>query len=503
MTLHILQNNNLFERWKPKMVFLLVSFVSVFLRFPFFFRDYVDHDESTFILMGQAWAEGHLPYTQLWDLKPPFTFAYFAIIIKLFGKSFFAIRLFGALLIGVTSFFVYRIASLFTSKTAAFFCGLFTVITSSALGSLQGVMSEHLSMVFFVPGLYWLLKGHSFKNLAVSGLLLGFSLMVKLNLAYSVLLIGLWLAYRLLNEKVGYKQFAGLLFVFGVSILLPIFISFLPYYIKGIGQIWWNSVIMAPLHYDKAEDGNNLTVFFKILPFLCVVIWLLIVSRRLEKMHAFSFLPVAALGILYSFVNSGVINSHYMLQLYPLLLVFLAVGINLIPALSKVKVRPYMLWLLLIFSSEAIIEFSRIGKQLVAGENVYYRDSFKVATYLTKINTDNAQVFFMHYHIGYWLLDQKPPSKVATHPSNLYREQIYPYISGIKESPEEEINFIFDSIRPEYIVNRYREPNKNQKKGLLSTKKAEPEIQIAQKKLLENYLLHKKMGNLLIYKRKG
>lgn len=484
------------------MVLLLLALISIFLRFPYFFRDYIDHDESTFILMGQAWAEGHLPYTQLWDLKPPFTFAYFAIIIKLFGKSFFAIRFFGALLVGVTSFFVYKIASLFTSKTAAFFSGIFTVITSSALGSLQGVMSEHLSMVFFVPGLYWLLKGHSFKNLAVSGLLLGFSLMVKLNLAYSVLLIGLWIGYRLLVKKVGYKQFTGLLFAFGMGILIPIFISFLPYYIKGIGQIWWNSVIMAPLHYDKAEDGNNILVFFKILPFLCVVIWLLVISKKLEKNHAFSFLPIAALGILYSFVNSGVINSHYMLQFYPLLMVFLAVGINQIPALSKIKVKPYLLWLLLFFSSEAILEFSRIGKQLVTGESVYYRDSFKIAEYLKAIDAGKSNVFFMHYHIGYWLLDQKPPSKVATHPSNLYREQIYPYISGIKENPEAEINFIFDSICPEYIVNRYREPIKSQKKGILPAKKTEPEIFYAQKKLSESYFQFKKLGNVLIYKRK-
>ena len=111
--------------WKT-VAFVLVV-VSIFIRFPFFFRDYVDRDESTFILMGQSWVNGHLPYTQLWDLKPPITFLYFAIIIKIFGKSFFAIRFFGSLLVALTALFTYGIASKITSKKIAFWVAVFCV----------------------------------------------------------------------------------------------------------------------------------------------------------------------------------------------------------------------------------------------------------------------------------------------------------------------------------------------------------------------------------------
>ncbi|MEM9869038.1 MAG: glycosyltransferase, partial [Bacteroidota bacterium] len=83
-------------------VLLVLVLVTLFIRFPFFFRDYVDRDESTFIIMGQSWVNGHLPYTHLWDLKPPITFLFFASIITIFGKSFIAIRLFGALLVALT-----------------------------------------------------------------------------------------------------------------------------------------------------------------------------------------------------------------------------------------------------------------------------------------------------------------------------------------------------------------------------------------------------------------
>ena len=53
---------------KEALVSSLFLFLSaLFIRLPFFTRDYIDRDESTFILMGQSVADGHLPYVHLWD----------------------------------------------------------------------------------------------------------------------------------------------------------------------------------------------------------------------------------------------------------------------------------------------------------------------------------------------------------------------------------------------------------------------------------------------------
>ena len=65
-------------------VIFWLAIIALLLRFPFFFRDYIDRDESTFILVAQSWVDGHLPYTQLWDVKPPLTFLFFATIIQIF-----------------------------------------------------------------------------------------------------------------------------------------------------------------------------------------------------------------------------------------------------------------------------------------------------------------------------------------------------------------------------------------------------------------------------------
>ncbi len=57
-----LEYNNL----KNKSVLFILIVLSFLIRLPFFFRDYIDRDESTFIIMGQSWVNGHLPYLELW-----------------------------------------------------------------------------------------------------------------------------------------------------------------------------------------------------------------------------------------------------------------------------------------------------------------------------------------------------------------------------------------------------------------------------------------------------
>ena len=37
-------------------------------------NEVIDWDETDFILMGNSFYEGNLPYTELWDLKPPVHF---------------------------------------------------------------------------------------------------------------------------------------------------------------------------------------------------------------------------------------------------------------------------------------------------------------------------------------------------------------------------------------------------------------------------------------------
>src|SRR6476620_8136837 len=89
-------------------IFLFLA--TLFIRFPFFFRDYIDRDESTFILLGQSITDGYLPYNFLWDLKPPLLFYTFGLIEYIFPHSLIAIRFFGVLIIFFSAVLLMQIA---------------------------------------------------------------------------------------------------------------------------------------------------------------------------------------------------------------------------------------------------------------------------------------------------------------------------------------------------------------------------------------------------------
>jgi len=183
-----------------KLIFLLFSLITIIIRFPFFFRDYINRDESTFILMGQSWVDGHLPYTELWDLKPPLVFLFFASIIYVFGKSFIAIRLIGALVIASTSFIIYKIGIKIHSKKAGLWMGLLYIYTSSLFGDVQGVMSEHLSMFFFLFAFYFILIKKGIQDVLWAGIFFGCALLMKINLSYAFLFTSIGYFYSHLQN---------------------------------------------------------------------------------------------------------------------------------------------------------------------------------------------------------------------------------------------------------------------------------------------------------------
>ena len=170
--------------WLYKSPLLLLVLFSLFIRWPFFFRDYIDKDESTFILMGQAWADGYLPYTFLWDLKPPLVFLFFAQIISLFGKSLIIIRLIGALIVALNGFLLYLISKKHFNASLSLLLAILTVAVQSLFGSVQGVMSEHLCLAAILGGCYLTFEK---KNYWLGAILFSLAFYCKMNVAYGML----------------------------------------------------------------------------------------------------------------------------------------------------------------------------------------------------------------------------------------------------------------------------------------------------------------------------
>ncbi|MDF0715085.1 glycosyltransferase family 39 protein [Muricauda sp. 334s03] len=436
--------------WKTVLFVLVV--VSVFIRFPFFFRDYVDRDESTFILMGQSWVNGHLPYTQLWDLKPPITFLYFAIIIKLFGKSFFAIRFFGAVMVAITSLFTYGIATKITSKKIAFWSAIFCVFFQSLFGSLQGVMSEHICTLFFVAGIYIVIYKSQWQWFLLAGLLFGLSIMSKLNMAYPVLTLGIYFLSEGFSKDKLSKSILNLFFM-GIGIAITVFLTAFPYYLQDSLYVWWESIFEAPLAYAGGKYHSPV----KTLPFVFIVLGLLIVGFVYKiidfKSRESQLLTVVIIGILLSFMQTGKVNGHYLIQLYPFILIPMGIAFGKLPKLKK-SYKPLFIALLLLIPMESYLEYMNIVSNKIKKGSFYNGEGIDVPRYIQDHNLETNTIFFTEYHIGYWVLDETPPTKAATHPSNITRDELFSDLGNPRKTGIEELKYIMEVIQPKTLVAR-------------------------------------------------
>ena len=480
-----------YQKLNWKTVFWILLLIAFFIRFPFFFRDYIDRDESTFIIMGQSWVDGHLPYTQLWDLKPPITFLFFAFIIKIFGKSFIAIRLFGTLLVVLTSLFTYGMASKITSQKIAFWVALFCVFFQSLFGSLQGVMSEHICTLFFVIGVYLLFSKKHWAWYFLIGLLFGLSIMSKLNMAYPVFMLGLyqlWVGYRSRQLWTTVQN----LMLMGIGIALIVLLTALPYYLEGNTPLWWKSIFEAPMAYSEGKFHSPL----KTLPFLIVVLGLLAVGFTKNiidgKTRELQILTAIIIGVLLSFMQAGKVNGHYLIQLYPFILIPFGMALSKLPPLKK-PYKTIILLLLAILPMEAYLEYANIISNKIEKGSFFNGEGIDVPHYIMENHLETKNIFFTEYHVGYWVLGVSPPTKAATHPSSITRDELFPYMENPRKTGLEELHYIMEVIKPKTLVAR-------KGKEIFDKKLVEFNAYI-DSYLLEHYTLIDTVDRGLIYQR--
>jgi 4-amino-4-deoxy-L-arabinose transferase-like glycosyltransferase len=100
--------------------FVLLIVASIFLRFFSFFPSELDHDESTYAIIGNEILQGKKLYTEVTDTKPVGIFLIYAGLQAIFGYSIFMKRLFTALLVAVTAYFIRKASfKIFSNWNAA------------------------------------------------------------------------------------------------------------------------------------------------------------------------------------------------------------------------------------------------------------------------------------------------------------------------------------------------------------------------------------------------
>lgn len=429
-------------------IFLFLS--ALFIRFPFFFRDYIDKDESTFILMGQSIADGHLPYDYLWDLKPPLLFYFFGLIEMIFPHSFVAIRFAGVLVIFLSALLLIKIARQAKLKNS-FLIAIGYIMLSSEFGSLQGVMSEHFAVLFLLSGFIFFFRNRKSFDLLMAGLAFGCAMLCKLNYAYAI--AALMIVYSVYEwRRTNLRQVLRSNIVLAAGIFIAIGLTALPFIVSGKTALFVNSVFLAPLEYAKALQHDwldKLNATWWIIVLAAVICYGSFKLSKEEDRKFIYFCTAMLAGTVYTFYSSGIVNGHYLVQVYPFLLLLLF-GVLLRKTVQP-KLSIAAIFVLLI-SFESLSEYYR----LISGwqNPSEYRPTFEVIAVLKKRNLDDEKIFFADYHIGYWLLDQYPLTKSTTHPSNIARPYLFKYYNDTRETSLEELKYIMEKLKPQVVVSQ-------------------------------------------------
>ncbi len=321
---------------------LLIAFLFC-LKFSFFTSPLYDihgTDESIFYIVGKYWAQGYLPYVDLWDHKGPLIFLIYCIGYLITGSKT------GVFLIQVLSlsfhvFFTYLTFREFFKKSTSIFlslCGLFWLACSYEGGGLtEEFLLPFLSLAVFLT-IRWLVKANV-KNIEhnpwqafLLGFILGFSLMTRLTNALTacgiMLAVGLILLYR--------RQFANLFknivyFILGfIAIVLPFVVYFAAHHALDemlFGTLLYNIENLLSTGHKSVQAGFGYKNFllFCIMSAngigLCVLSAFLYFCNKGHRTGAIVWFLASSLIIIW--LLSSNLCSHYRTLLVPLFPVLL------------------------------------------------------------------------------------------------------------------------------------------------------------------------------------
>ncbi|HYW17903.1 MAG TPA: glycosyltransferase family 39 protein [Nodularia sp. (in: cyanobacteria)] len=481
-------------------LFIIIIF-SLLFRLPFFFRATFNWDENTFILMGQSILDGNLPYVEIWDLKPPLVFFSYALAILIFGKSIISVRLFGTLCVIMAAILTYYICRSVSSSKLSLLAAIIFIVLTGPLMDGKSVMTEHIAIVPLLGSLALLVSSNKLVNIKIFlvGLLIGSACMIRLNLAYLALILGLYIAAKSIKIN-SIKNISGGIFVYAIGCLIPFISLLLPYVFTNNLQLFKTSVIDASLTYSTAQ-ASFWEVMFKQLYDVWGIIFLIGCFQMMrmikqsekssDKKNQLIYCLIFSFGTEWSILNSGAAHSHYMIQLAPFLAVVLASWFQKILNLN-LKVGYFILIVGLILTAlPTLNEYKTVGSRLVAQQSMFYGKEYELAQYLSQEGGRNITVYMMDYHLVYWLLDIKPPIKIVTHPSNISKEYLLRVVESPTANTTQELLKVLEQ-KPEFIVK---------KENVWYLEDYPEAIALLETRLKTQYILLKNMEETQIYRK--
>ena len=425
---------------KINSIFFIIFFV-FFLKFPFFFTDVFNWDESTYIIIGQWIIDGGLPYIERTEVKPPLLGYLYAISVFLSFDELYFIRFLNYLLIIINIFFILKIFKLIFNKRETFF-----LISSYIFSSIyiirdsNALLSEHFAVTFLIISLYFLLIRKKKFDYFLIGVLFACASLTRLNLSLIPLF---FLLYFYFFDKKENKLIHTALLNYISAGILVILIVFAPYLLNGTITIALKSIFISGL--DMAKNAPNSffgAIFhllftksdlFKILTLegmFRIIFWTisffgfvsLLINLRSDKKYLELILFYVV--IFFCIAMGSRASAHYLILLNPFCSIFFSFFCLKILEKNKLFLIPYVFSLFLC-SIISINMYANLYGNYKLKNTLYNGASFEIYKYIKDKQIDkDEQIYIYKKNIVYWFLNKYPPTDI-THPSDIFKEYLF------------------------------------------------------------------------------
>lgn len=427
-------------------------------------REVIDPDESTFILMGADVAKGHLPFVEMFDLKPPMIFLLIGAVLAAFGKSLVAVRLLGDVLVFGTAMLAFRFARHLASGWAALGGALlYVAFASMDLG--QPTYSELPALFFAMGALVALVRTPvSLAQAALAGLLMALAVLSRTNLYQLPVAFGLLLLGAAIRRSGNVHPRAWL--AFGLGGLVPVALLVLTYGAAGQLAVLRLAMIDVPLAYSQqvgpvAAVVENIRQFYVtatmepliVVPLVLLVLAGLVGAARLFKPRGWpvGIALLALIALCVSLALSGAVYPHYWLQLAPLLAAFVALGLDLLA--SRAYLTPLALALAAAPIGTALAE--RLPEAIeVASDPSATEARFEVAHaagFIRSIGGPAPSVWPWRKQLIDWYLDAPQLSRAGVQPENIARPAIVGPLAAHGYVGPDEVGRLMAMV-PDFVV---------------------------------------------------
>tara|TARA_B100001287_G_C22681894_1_gene530945 strand:- start:737 stop:2224 length:1488 start_codon:yes stop_codon:yes gene_type:complete len=486
---------------KTLLVFLLSIIATKFYVFNI---DSISWDESTYYISGLKILEGQVPYIDFWELKPPLVFYLYSLPPLLFGEDIVSFRISSIIIIFISTWQIYNILSKNChSSLNEYFSHVFILVMAYYFWS---ILSTELLCLPFLLSSY---SNFTQKKFSEAGFMVSLATLIRLNLAYLVVGLCLYLMYELLKNKI--KMIDFLKFI--TAGLIPLIIFSLYYFFLGEFDLFYTSNVDVNLSYIS-ERGFLETLIIMLKSFGKLLIFhpenflLLILPSFLLFIYKFfkrdlnfnNPLAIYFFFILLSIVLSRQGFTHHFILLIPFIIFFI------VQSLTKYEVFKTKKNISII---KNIIFISLVFQILLSSSNLSITNKLNInaikdAKNFLQNNLDrNSKFLSLDYHLLNSYFDMTPSTPIIHTPAllrNTTSKRIKPLVDIGYLDPNHIENILNEKYK--YIICSDRICKEKYKK--FNVKKINDMLinyKIVYK--LENSRLweFKKITNLIIYER--